>query len=582
MILKYNLAILISIFILGLSFNSCTTSRSISKSDYSNTDTLSYEKRFEFNYQFFRANQYSLEEKNDLSLSLFNSCLEIDPYSAATHYKVASIYLKKNDLVLAQVHAEKSVIYNSDNIWYLYLLGSIYSMNNEIDKAKDTFIKLIKIDPTEIDYYFHLADVYLKSNDYSGTINISNEIEEKFGISESISLQKNKLYYAQNKNKEAAKELINLSEAYPNNLSYKRLIAEFYIQLNDIDNAIIIYKDILSNYPNDGLSHFGLSNCYRIININDESRKHLFIAFKSDELSSDFKFNILITLLKNADEDTTLQNDIYKLSHILYEQYPDNPDIVTIYANFKLQKNELKEARKLLISIVKLRKDKYAIWEQLILLDNEFYDWEAMYSHSSQAIQYFPNQSFLYFFKGFSSFQLKDFNTSIKTFSFGLKLVTQKDPMRNDFLSYLGESYYQIGDKEEAYKQFDALLESNSENIMVLNNYAYYLSLDNENLDKAESMSAITIDKEPNSATYLDTYAWILFKQNKFEKALIYIERAIANDSSPSDVVLEHYGDILFNNNKIEDAVVQWINASKMGDGSGLLQEKIDKKLYFE
>ena len=568
------------IFIFG-TFTGCITTKK-SSIDLTQQTSLSDDQMFEFKYQFFKANQYFLEDKLDLSLSLFNSCLKLDPQSSATHYKMASIFLKQKELNLAEKHAELAVLYNSNNVWYLYLLGSIYSMNNKTAQAKEVFYKLIDLKPDEMEFYFHLADVYLKEGDYNGTIKVSNLIESKFGVSESISLQKNKLYIAQNKNKDALKELTNLSGAYPNRIQYKRYIADFYFQTNSIDEAIETYNNILNDYPNDGFSYIGLADCYRKKGNYDETFRNIKLAFQSDELPSEVKFNILISLLQNAEKDSNIQKDTYELAEILFNQYPDNPDIVTIYANFKLQHNELDVARELLSIVIISRKDKYAVWEQLILLDNEFSDWESLYSHSKEALTYFPNQSFLYFFKGFGAFQLKDYGSAVNSFSFGLKIITSNDPMKLDFLAYLGESYYQDSNKNDAYKTFDKLLELDPQNIMVLNNYAYYLSLDNFELDKAESMSQVTIIKEPLNATYLDTYAWILFKQNKHTEALVYIQKAIDNDSNASDVVLEHYGDILFMNNRIDDAIIQWVKARKLGEGSGLLDKKIDEKTYFE
>ena len=574
---------IICIFLSLLFISACNTTKStLSTNVYSVQDSLSDKQKFEFKYQFFKANQYSLEQKYDMSLSMFNSCLRIDPYSSATHYKMASIYILQNDLTLAEQHIDLAVLYNSDNIWYLYLAGSIYSMNNKNDKAKQAYLQLIEKSPDEIDFYFHLADVYLKDKDYQGSIDVSNQIEQKFGISESISLQKYKLYLAQNKNKEALNELTNLSNSAPNNISYKRYIADYYMQIKSIDKAIDIYNSILKDIPNDGLSHIGLADCYRTKGEYDTSIEHIKIAFLSDDLPSDIKFNILISLLQIADNYPKLKSDIYILSESLYKQYPDNIDIITIYANFQLQKNNLKFARELLIKVVETRKDKYAVWEQLILLDNEFSDWESIYKHSNEAITYFPNQSFLYFFKGFSSFLLKDYTTAVNSLTFGLKLITTDDPLKSDFLSYLGEAYYQDGQKTNAYSTFDKLLIIDKENIMVLNNYAYYLSLDNNNLDKAESMSLVTITAEPKNPTYLDTYAWILFMRGKYEKALIYIEKSILYDKEPSDVVLEHYGDILFHNNNLISALEQWNKAKLLGEGSGLLDKKINGKKYFK
>ena len=247
-----------------------------------------------------------------------------------------------------------------------------------------------------------------------------------------------------------------------------------------------------------------------------------------------------------------------------------------------LQNNLLKEAHEYLIRVINIRKDKYPVWEQLLLLENQFQNWNSLYSYSSEALEYFPNQSFLYFFNGFSGFQLEKYDEALQSLEFGFKLTTKDDPLRIDYMTFIAECHYKLGNKKEAYAMFDKQLSADSGNIMVLNNYAYYLSVDNKDLDKAANMSLKTLDKEPNNPTYLDTYAWILFKQKNYSEALKYIEKTLEMDSKPSDVVIEHYGDILFFNGFIDKAIEQWKKALLLGNGSGNLEKKINENKYIE
>lgn len=575
-----NIFIVVVITIIGSSCKS--VSKFSNKQLFSVQDSLTDEQKFEFKYQFFEANKYFMAGKYDLSASLFNGCIKIDPYSSASHYKLASIYLYAKEYNLAEKHAEKAVLYNSDNIWYLYLVAGIYAQNNKIEEAKNSFNLLIENEPAEIDFYFNLADIYLKDNDITGAIKVYNNIEDIFGISEIVSLQKHKLYLATNKKKEALNELVKLSKSNPSEKEYKRLIADYYTKINAIDDAINEYNNILKDHHNDGFSHIGLAECYRKQGNIEKSFKELEIAFESDDVASDVKFNLLISIIKNFGNDKKIHDASFKLTEILVTKYPDDADIKTIYANFLLQINELQKAKNILNEVVIITKDKYAVWEQLILLDNEFLDWTGMFEHSKEALQYFPNQSFLYFFNGFSAFQLKKYDESVKSLSFGFKLITKEDPLYNDFLTFLAESYHKTNDFDSSFKYFEVLIKLNPDNIAILNNYAYYLSEKGMKLEKAEKMSKITITKEPENATYLDTYAWILFKLQRYEDALEYMKKTIEHDNDVSDVILEHYGDILYKNGNIDDALEQWKLAKLKGKGSGLLEKKISNKNYFE
>jgi len=542
------------------------------------SDTLSDEQKFNFKNEFFRATQAYLLGDENLAESLYNHCLKIDPTSAATHYQLASLYLHKKDYSLAQQHAEDAVKYNSDNVWYLYLAGNIYAQNNEIDKAVESFNKLIKLKPEEYNFYLNLADIYIQAGQIENSIKVYDKIEKIFGISEPVSLQKQKLYISLHNKKAALAELQKLSGAFPSNVDYKRMIAEFYLQNKEVDKAAEVYNNLLKTDSNDGFAHLGLAECYRQKKDFNNSISELKMAFSADNVPSDVKFDMLLSFVKNIKTNDKYYNVLFDLAQILYYKYPTDSDIAILYANFLLQKGQLASAKSILSDVVKTTKDRYAVWEQLILLDNEFHDFQSMYNHADEAVKLFPNQSFLYFFKGFGAFQLKKYDVAVDALSFGIKLITDKDDTYKDYLTFLGEAYYQTGDKEKAFKTFDKLLKVDTDNIMVLNNYAYYLSLENKDLEKAAAMSKKTIEKEPENSTYLDTYAWILYKQKKYSEALIYIEKAIIIGENISDVVLEHYGDILYKNNNVSKALIQWKKAKTKGEGSGNLDKKINDK----
>ena len=217
-----------------------------------------------------------------------------------------------------------------------------------------------------------------------------------------------------------------------------------------------------------------------------------------------------------------------------------------------------------------------------MLIDHQLLDWNSMAKHSTEAIEYFPNIPILYFFNGLSSFQLSRFEQAQKSLEFGYQLLSKTDPLQADFLTFLGEVYYKLDNKDKSYSYFDKLLEYDPDNMMVLNNYSYYLSLDKRDLPKARQMSQKTIQKEPNNSTYLDTYAWILFELKQYSEALTYIKKAVDYDETRSGVIIEHYGDILYFNDDVNGALEQWRRVKVIGNGSDKLDEKIASEKYIE
>ena len=111
--------------------------------------------------------------------------------------------------------------------------------------------------------------------------------------------------------------------------------------------------------------------------------------------------------------------------------------------------------------------------------------------------------------------------------------------------STLGDCYHSIGSAKKAYKAYDKALKIDPEYLPVLNNYAYYLSLEKKKLKKAEQMSRITIEKAPDNATYLDTYGWILYLLKQYEKAKPHFKHAMLYGGKDQPVILEHYAEVL-------------------------------------
>jgi tetratricopeptide (TPR) repeat protein len=202
------------------------------------------------------------------------------------------------------------------------------------------------------------------------------------------------------------------------------------------------------------------------------------------------------------------------------------------------------------------------------------------------ALAVFPGNSEFYLYKGLAYNQLKNYPEALSVFRKGLAYIPEEDKETlSTFYGLIGDSYHEMDKREEAYQTYDKALEYNENNISVLNNYAYFLSLDREQLDKAERMSGKCVQLQPNEPTYIDTYAWVFFQKGNYSLAKFYIESAISKGGDKSPDILEHYGDILFKTGNTDKAVEQWEKALKAkgaGGDTDLLKKKIENKTYYE
>ena len=146
----------------------------------------------------------------------------------------------------------------------------------------------------------------------------------------------------------------------------------------------------------------------------------------------------------------------------------------------------------------------------------------------------------------------------------------------------MGDAHHSLKNNVESDKNYDNALRIDPNNVIVLNNYSYYLSLRNEDLEKAKRMSAKSNNLAPNQASFQDTFAWILFQLKEYEEADVWITKAINNSAQPSGVILEHKGDILFHIGQIEEALKYWEKAKIVGGASEQINKKITDKRYHD
>jgi len=204
---------------------------------------------------------------------------------------------------------------------------------------------------------------------------------------------------------------------------------------------------------------------------------------------------------------------------------------------------------------------------------------DSVVKHANDAIEIFPNQPSLWLYKGIGHNMLEDSQNAALAFEHGKKITLENKELEGLFNAQLGDSYNSLEQYDKADQSYESALSTDPNNAHVLNNYSYYLSLRKDKLSKALVMSERLVELYPDEVTYLDTYAWVLYQMEDYQKAETYLKKA-AQDSE-NGTILEHYGDVLFKLGKKDEALKYWNKAKEKGETTELIDKKIlDKQLY--
>lgn len=536
---------------------------------------LTEQQQLEFDFAFTEATKAVLLGELDKGISLYASCLKIDPTSAVVRYELANIYLSQEDYNSALELARGAVSLQPQNLWYQIQLANIYQKKGMIDSACKVYNELIDLFPERNDFYYLEASLFASVEKFEEAIEVYNRLEKKLGIQEGISLEKERLYVSMGNKKMAYAEIQKLIKKYPYRADFYGILADLYLSDNEEEKAFSQYEEILKIDPNNGLVHFYLADFYRKKGDFEKSNISLAKAFANEDIDADQKIQYLISVLMSTENANMSDEFLKELLDKLVEIHPGNVRVHALYADFLRKRKDNEGARYHLKKVLEEEKTNYVVWEELLLIDNELLDFESMYTTSDEAIKYFPSQPVLYIFKGVALAQKGDYALAVKTFEEGFSYIGDNVRLRIQFQTYLGDAYYQMGAAEKAFKAYDEVLLFDPQNVIVLNNYSYYLSVRGENLEKAKKMSSLCVDLEKENSTYLDTHAWVLYQLGQFDEAKNVMENALKFGGTESAVIVEHYGDILYRLNQKDRALEEWKKAIQIGKGSEYLAEKI-------
>ncbi len=542
---------------------------------------LPEKEQIKFKFLFHNANKERILGNYQLAASLFKQCTEIAPNEAAPYYELAHILenSKENDLALE--YSEKAVKLDAENYWYRVLYAHALQQKGKSDEAIKQYKMLIEIKAENIDLYFDLAGMQYYSGKYKESIATFNQIEKQMGISEEISVQKEKIYIKLGDIDKAANEIQMLINEYPDELKYQVILADLYLANDLTEKAYNVYQEILKKNPQNPYANLSLYDYYKKRGENSKAIESLKKAFASTDLDIDTKMKILLSYYSTTDSE--LKKEALELNKILIKAHPKDAKAYTIYADFLYQDKKLEGAKENYLKAISFDNSKLPIWNQLVFIESELQDTEGLLRDSKAAIELFPNQPLFYFFYGVTNLQKKNYEEAIEYLTLGKDYAIGNPPLLTQFYANLGDAYNGVKQYEESDIAYEKALKIDSKNIYVLNNYAYYLSLREEKLERAEELSALCNELEPDQANYQDTYAWILYKQEKFIAAKEWLEKAISNGGGSSATILEHLGDTYAKLNNLIKALEYWNKAKELNDGQGseLLNKKIaDKKLY--
>ncbi len=518
--------------------------------------------------------QSKYREDTDGAIRNFEQALRYMPDDAASMFELSEQYSNAGHIEEAFQMIQKAVKLDPENKWYQIRLGLFYRNLDQYDKFIKLYEDLTKKYPDDPDMLSELIDAYLVTEKYDKAVEKMDLLEQQLGANEFITEQRLNVFKRQGNNKKVISELEKLIENNPENVRYYGMLAQVYAETGKDKEALKTYERMKEINPNDPYIHISLLEFYEKGGEMDKAFNELLAVIRNKSLDLTTKANIYDYWMQKNNQSKQINEQVKQCGDAFIETHPDNKLGYLVLGSYYMVNENAQKSKELHQKALAIDSTDFRSWQNLIISESRLDENEAVRDHAVAALKYYPMQPVFYWYAGVANAVLENNDDAITYLEKGRRYTSDKLQMAN-FDAFLGDIYHKQGEEEKAFDAYDRTLRNDPDNVLVLNNYAYYLSLRGERLEEALQMAIRANELVPDNVYYIDTYAWVLYKLCRYKEAEIEMKKCLSLDKNPSGANLEHYGDILLKLGKESEAKEYWKKAQKAGGGSKELEQKL-------
>ncbi|MGI6223016.1 MAG: tetratricopeptide repeat protein [Prevotella sp.] len=556
--------------------------------------TMSYSDSLSYNYLFQQAVAL-FSQQHDAAFDLLTQCLHLNPRAPEVYYYLAVYYGYLGNDSIMEESMKAAVGLDPSNTYFLTGLLNAYNKDGKFEESVKVAEDILAKSDDKLPVLQVLVNLYYNTDQNDKVLETLDKIELLGGGSDELTLARAQLLEEMGRHKKARQVYDELIEKNPNDESFRLKLGNYLVSRKKFSEAKKIFDAVVKDDPESPEAQLSMLSYYRAVGDsvkeNDE-RVKLLLNKRTPEQT---RQGILQLQLVFALTDSTQHEPVMQLIDTLLSYDPANTQfLLTKGQLLGSDSTKMAEARECFAKVVELEPGNLQALQYLIAaslpndsMTKEERDstWRHLIVLAKQGAQYNPSESWFYDVWGQGGYELKEYQTTVDAYRTALNHRSKewKDERISDLYGMMGDMLHELGKEPEAFAAYDSSLVWNESNYPVLNNYAYYLSLKNRDLDRAARMALKAVNGEPNNANSIDTYAWVLFMQKKYDDARGFIDLALQVDTDTVDnsTLLEHAGDIYMMCGLTDEAVDFWQKALKKKKGDALLEKKIrEKKVY--
>lgn len=502
---------------------------------------------------------------------LVNQALVIDSTYTAANNLLSRL---ERDPQKALKAAERAIATDSTDHHLLEQAAEISLRAKQYDRSKQLLTRIVK-DSQEPDHFRLLALLHNMSKETDKALAVIDSAEVRLGEMSFFNRMRQQLYMEKGDMESALKRALETVEKYPYEAENHSSLADIYSAMEADSLAEVSYKraiEIDKENPSLWFSYAGFLNSRKRHN-DMLTVWNSIIALKQVPLAS--KKMIVESVTSKRDFYRKYFLQVGRIINHLYNRYPEDEQVTDRYITHLIAANQTADALVLLKRRTASTAPTADDLGRIIEIENYLERKDSVELYVDRGIKLYPENNRFWQLKSWLQMERKDNIGAIKTLKSALKFA-QDSEAKSSLWGSIGDQYQDLGEIRKCFDAYTKALNFNLKNAIVLNNYAYHLSVLGKSLKQALQMAQRATELSPNNATYLDTLAWVYYKMGDYEQAKKYMQQALSFDKNNSAELALHYGDILDALGNTFMAQTYWRKALERGADSKKIESRIE------
>jgi len=496
---------------------------------------------------------------------------------AGVSFALADAYLATGDLTNASYYGKIAVEEEPENKWYHLKLAQIYRQAGRNEATIEAYQTALEYHPDDTDILFQLAEAYVNYGELLEANAVYDRIMKRRGSDFSIHLRKFRNFNALQMRDSALAELQEMREIDPGNLTTLRAISQYYLELNETGLALEILNEAKARNARDPQTLLLLAEIY-VEQSQWDQLGEIFVSMLEDPLiypSQKLELvRFIYTQYQNRPSEEVLAMQTGDVLMAFSENEPEYGPAQLLAAEYLLRQENMAGALEKLRQANRLMPEQPDAWRQRVQILFQMERYEDVISISDSANTFASDDAFVQFFTG-ASYMLTDQPEEAFTWLESASFAPANRNFRSVIQSTLADVQTDLDRWNDAKRSYERALRLDPANHNAMNNYAYNLSLQGEDLERALELAEEAVSYQPENAAYLDTIGWVYFKLGEYEQAREFIQRSVdTGDSGPE--VYEHLGDVYEALGNLEEAVRWWNKALENDSNREYLKDRIE------